>query len=39
MGITNANSEVWVIGAAGIACLASTFLLLVRWPRLRLSKN
>jgi hypothetical protein len=35
MGITISNAEIWVIGAAGVVSLAATFLLLVRWPRLR----
>jgi hypothetical protein len=39
MGITVFNAEIWVIGAAGLVSLAATVILLVRWPRLRLTKT
>ncbi len=39
MGITDSFAEIWVIGAAGIVSLVATFVILLRWPRLRLTKG
>ena len=39
MGIASSDTGFWLISAAGFASLTATFLLLARWPRLRLRKR
>jgi len=39
MGITSSDAGFWLMAAAGVASLAATLLLLVRWPRMRLRQR
>ncbi len=36
MGLASSDTGFWLLAAAGVTSLTATFLLLARWPRMRL---